>query len=137
MRLRFRSLAIAAALATFASVGAAQAKDPVQDALAGCAKELKAHCSTVKPGRGRLVSCMKAHEDKLSNQCIYALNRANYYLQALAMNIKYVVLQCRSDAVKLCPDVEIGEGRVLDCLAKNKAKVGKACDVALKDVGQY
>ena len=137
MRLRFRSLAIAAALATFASVGAAQAKDPVQDALAGCAKELKAHCSTVKPGRGRLVSCMKAHEDKLSNQCIYALNRANYHLHSVALALKYVALQCKADAVKHCPGVEIGEGRVLDCLAKNKAKIGKDCDTALKDVGQY
>ena len=137
MRLRFSSLAITAILAAFVPAGIAQAKDPVQDALRGCAKELKTHCSTVKPGGGRLVACMKAHEDKLSNQCIYALNRANYRLQSFALALKYVVLQCKADAVKYCPNVELGEGRVLDCLAKNKGKIGKDCDTALKDVGQY
>ncbi len=43
MRLRFSSLAITAILAAFVPAGIAQAKDPVQDALRGCAKELKTH----------------------------------------------------------------------------------------------
>jgi Cysteine rich repeat len=136
MRLGFGSLAVAAVLLSFLPAGAAHAKDPVQDALTGCATELKTHCSTVKPGGGRLVACMKAHEDKLSNQCVYALNRASYHLQSFTSALKYVALQCKADAVKHCTGVVIGEGRVLDCLDKNRAKIDKNCDTALRDVGR-
>lgn len=112
----------------------ARAQDPIQDALNGCAKEIKTYCSAVAPGDGRLVACMKAHEDKLSDGCIYALNRADYLVKRLAISVKYVFEQCRADAVKLCPDVKVGEGRVIACLAKQKDKVGKACTTALADV---
>src|SRR3546814_3803781 len=56
--------------------GTAAAQDPVQDALKGCESELQTYCSEVTPGDGRLVSCAEAYEDKLSSQCIAAINRA-------------------------------------------------------------
>jgi len=49
--------------------------------------------------------------------------------------LRYVGLQCKADALKHCPNVKIGEGRVLDCLAENKSKTGKDCSIALRDVG--
>ena len=117
-------------------LGAANAQDPVSDALKGCSKEINAYCSSVTPGGGRLVSCAKAHEDKLSDECIYSLNRAGYWLETLARTLSYVVSQCAADAVKFCPDVELGEQRVLNCLNSNKANLNKFCSLALSDISK-
>ena len=117
-------------------LGATNAQNPVEEALKGCSKEIKAYCSSVTPGGGRLVSCAKAHEDKLSSECIYALNRAGYWLGFLARTITYVASQCEADALKYCPDVKLGEERVLNCLAANIGNLNKYCGLALRDIGK-
>ncbi len=117
-------------------LGAANAQNPVEEALLGCSKEINAYCSTVTPGGGRLVSCAKAHEDKLSSECIYSINRAGYWLDYLARTVEYVVSQCAADALAYCPDVKVGEERVLNCLSENKASLSKYCGLALRDVGR-
>ncbi len=116
--------------------GAANAQGPVQDALKGCSNEIKTYCSAVTPGGGRLVSCAKAHEDKLSSDCVYAINRAGYWVRFLASTLQYVATQCVADAVKFCPDVKLGEERVLNCLATNRVKLNKYCGLALSDIGK-
>ena len=116
--------------------GLASAQGPVEDALEGCSNELKTYCSAVTPGGGRLVSCAKAHEDKLSPECISAINRAGYWVQFIASTLRYVVTQCKADALKYCPDVELGEERVLNCLASNRAELSKYCGLALEDIGK-
>ncbi len=117
-------------------LGASQAQNAVEEALKDCSKELKEYCSSVTPGGGRLVSCAKAHEDKLSSQCIYAINRAGYWLDSLTRTLSYVGSQCAADALKHCPDVKLGEERVLNCLQANKANLNKYCGLALKDIGR-
>jgi hypothetical protein len=116
------------------TLGAANAQNPVVDALKGCSKEIETYCSSVTPGGGRLVSCARAHEDKLSSECVYSLNRAGYWLETLALTLSYVVSQCAADALKFCPDVELGEQRVLNCLGENKASLNKYCSLALSDI---
>ena len=110
--------------------------DPIADALKDCSSELQTYCSSVTPGEGRLVSCAKAHEDKLSSQCISAINRASYWVNFAAHTLAYVVLQCKADALKFCPDVEIGEQRVLNCLSDNSDGLSKYCGLALSDIGK-
>lgn len=131
------SASIIAALFLFcAPLGTAHAQNPVEEALKGCSKEIKTYCSTVTPGGGRLVSCAKAHEDKLSSECIYAINRAGYWLEFLTRTLSYVASQCGADALKYCPDVKLGEERVLNCLRANNAKLNKYCGLALRDIGK-
>ncbi len=116
---------------------ATNAQNPVEEALRGCSKEIKAYCGSVTPGGGRLVSCAKAHEDKLSSECVYAINRAGYWLDFLARTLTYVASQCEADALKFCANVNLGEERVLNCLRANKASLNKYCDLALRDIGKY
>lgn len=111
-------------------------EDPIAEALMDCSNEIKTYCSSVTPGGGRLVSCAKAHEDKLSSQCIAAINRAGYWVSFLANTLAYVVLQCEADAEKFCKDVELGDERVLNCLSDNRADLSKYCGLALTDVGR-
>ncbi len=119
-----------------ASAGTANAQGPVIDALATCSTEINSYCSAVTPGGGRLVFCMKAHEDKLSSQCKLSINRAEFWLRSLTRTLAYVANQCKSDALKYCPDVKVGEERVLNCLNENRANLNKFCDLALGDVGR-
>ena len=42
---------------------------------ASCATDIKSFCSQVTPGEGRLMLCMMAHEDKLSDQCFKTSRR--------------------------------------------------------------
>ena len=130
-------LIIFGAIVIFCSpVGPASAQGPVEEALQGCSKELKTFCSSVTPGEGRLVSCIEAHEDQLSSECISALNRAGFWLDTLTRTLTYVGAQCASDALKFCPDVKLGEQRVINCLRENKAKLDKYCGLALQDIGK-
>jgi hypothetical protein len=38
-----------------------------------CRDDLKAYCSNVKPGEGRLINCMKKNDSKLKTRCKTAL----------------------------------------------------------------
>ena len=38
-----------------------------------CRDDLKAYCSSVKPGEGRLLNCINKHEEKISGRCKQAL----------------------------------------------------------------
>lgn len=131
-----KRLFLAVIITLAGSIGVSQAQNPIDDAINGCEKELKSYCSMVKPGGGRLVSCIKAHEDKLSSKCVYALSRADFRLQSLALFLNYITFQCKDDAVKNCADVKLGDNRVLSCLAKNKSKLATNCVTALKDIGE-
>jgi hypothetical protein len=130
-------LAVLAALAFLClPLGASYAQGPVEEALKGCSNEIRTYCSAVTPGGGRLVSCAKAHEDKLSTGCKYAINRAGYWVQYIASTLQYVAIQCAADALKFCPDVKLGEARVLNCLASNRANLNRYCGLALGDIGK-
>src|SRR3546814_10677345 len=97
-----------------------------------CSSDLQTYCIEVTPGDGRLVSCAEAYEDKLSSQCIAAINRAGYWLTYLATTIDYIARQCEADAAKHCPDVELGEQRVLNCLASHRKQLDEYCSLALR-----
>ena len=90
---------------------------------------------TVKDmGEGRLLACFYAHEDKLSGQCQYALYDAASQLDAAVNALNYVATQCHDDILAHCAEVQVGEGRVLECLNANSASVSDACKQAVKDV---
>jgi hypothetical protein len=113
---------------------ASHAQNPVQQALKGCSKEIKTYCSSVKPGGGRMVACAKAHEDKLSSSCIYAINRAGFWLNTITRSLKYVATQCKADARKYCKGIKPGSGRIVTCLNSNKDRLNKFCATAIRDV---
>ena len=54
-------------------MAAAQVSDKLK---AACGADYKAHCSTVVPGGGRIIACMKAHAAQLSPGCKAALAEA-------------------------------------------------------------
>lgn len=112
----------------------ATAGDIVAGIEEGCAVEIEQFCSQVTPGDGRMLACFFAHEDKISGKCQYALYNAAAELEQAATALSYVASQCENDIMAHCADVQLGEGRVLDCLDANKENVSEACQQAVSDV---
>lgn len=125
------------------SLPAPAAEDPlgkgVQGALEtfveGCQQELTTYCKDVTPGDGRLIACLFAFQDKLSPRCEYALYDSVGQLDRTLTNLSYVVGECRDDLKTHCAGIKPGEGRLLDCLKKNEAKISARCNTALKETG--
>ena len=119
------------------------AEDPLQKGMVGaietfaegCQVELTTFCKDVTPGEGRILACLYAFEDKISPQCEYALYDSVSQLNRTLATISYVAGECREDLAAFCADIKPGEGRLVDCLNKNQAKVSSRCNNALKDVG--
>ena len=101
----------------------------------GCKQEIDTYCKTVTPGEGRILACLYAHSEKLSNRCEYALYDAAAQLERAVAALTYVANECDSDLEKFCSSVQPGEGRLLQCLEKNEKKVSGRCKSALKEVG--
>lgn len=114
--------------------GSASAQDIVSTVQKGCAAEIESFCSQVTMGEGRLLACFYAHEDKLSGQCQYALYNASAQLEHAVSALNYVAGQCQNDILNLCANVQLGEGRVVECLKSNSDSVSAACTQAMNDV---
>jgi Cysteine rich repeat len=107
----------------------------VETVVKGCEKEISSYCKDVTPGEGRVLACLYAHQDKLSGRCEYALYDAAAQLERVIAALTYVANECRDDLKTYCSGVEPGEGRLVDCIEKNKEKVSSRCKQAISDVG--
>lgn len=123
---------IAAALMS-ASSGAFALESIVQAVAEGCKSEIESYCSKVTPGEGRVVACLLAHQDKLSGRCDYVLYEGAAQLDRMLTAITYVASECRDDILKHCAKIQVGEGRVAQCLKKNEVQLTGRCKDALKD----
>jgi hypothetical protein len=108
---------------------------PVETVLTGCKKELETYCKDVTPGQGRILACLYAYGDKLSGRCDYALHDAAVQLERAVAALTYVANECRDDLDKYCSDIAPGQGRLVNCIKANEAKVSDRCKQAFKDVG--
>jgi len=116
--------------------GRAQAADSLVDSLKkACNKELTTFCKGVVPGEGRILACLYAFEDKVSDKCVYALYDASLQLEQAVAAVKFAATQCKDDLHKFCANVKVGQGRALACLHQNEKDVSQACKDALKQTG--
>ena len=110
-------------------------KGVVQTVADGCKAELETYCKDVTPGEGRVLACLYAHEDKISAKCEYALFDAAAQLERVIGAMTFVANECEDDLLAHCASIEPGQGRVLDCLKKNKDKLSQRCQDGLETVG--
>lgn len=107
----------------------------VEKVTKACGSEVQTYCSQVTPGRGRLLSCLYAHEDKLSAQCINTLYDGLAMLERALDSISFWVTQCDQDIDKFCAATEMGAGRIARCLLENKGNLSERCTSAIDEVG--
>lgn len=116
--------------------GVASAQQALIDSVVkGCDKELKTFCKDVTPGEGRGLACLYAFSDKLSPKCEYALYDAAAQLERAVNALAYAANECKEDLTKYCANIKPGQGRLLQCIDRNDAKVTTRCKQALKDTG--
>jgi len=118
------------------SGGRAQAEDTLVDGVKkACNKELTTFCKGVVPGQGRVLACLYAFEDRVSDQCAYAVYDAAVQLEQAVAALKFAATQCKDDLKKFCADVKPGQGRGLACINRNEKDVSQQCKDALKQTG--
>jgi hypothetical protein len=110
---------------------AARLDAAVKKVEAACSDDLKKYCSTVTPGEGRLILCMQAHEDKVSEKCDFALFDASRRLNRALDRIDRAADICWSDIEKYCSNIPEGGGRILQCLTGQKTSITSACQSEL------
>ena len=115
------------------SMNSASAMEALIESVAtGCEKELTSFCAQVTPGEGRILACLYAHGDKVSGQCVFALYDAAAQLERFIGALTYVANECEEDLDTHCAAVEMGEGRIAQCLLDNKSKLNQRCATAIE-----
>ena len=117
--MKLKALSISAALSA-ALLLAASAADAAPSAMAkACAKDIKSVCGDVKPGKGALKDCVKAHYNDLSPDCQVAIVRAAAVGKA-----------CKADMKQFCGDSKSGKAATA-CLQSHMAEVSDGCKDAV------
>lgn len=82
-----------------------------------CKKDIEKYCENVKPGEGRVWSCLREHNSNLSEECREHMEKAR---QGHGV--------CENDVKKFCKDVKPGEGRVWSCLKEHRSQLSDRCE---------
>lgn len=113
-------------------------RSQVRDRIAGaigriegaCREELHNFCSTVTPGEGRLLLCMQAHEDKLSNQCELALFDASRHIQQTMQKIGRAAEACWTDIQMQCGC----DSSIAQCISEKRANLSPRWQAAAAEL---
>ena len=95
--------------------------------LENCAPELQEFCSTVRVGQARVVACIYAHADQISQVCYMSLFAVSRQLEQAMVSFRKAKFDCTSDLNQYCSKVPAGGGRKLDCLIKNRVTLLDRC----------
>jgi hypothetical protein len=85
-----------------------------------CKADVEQFCKDVKPGQGRIWSCLKSHDAELSQACKDRMDQMREKGKAFGM-------ACREDAKKFCKDVRPGQGRIVSCLKNHQGDLSESC----------
>jgi len=135
MRNVMASVVVFCILAVCGGCATTQPKGLADMVAEGCKADIDTHCKGVAPGEGRMLACLYAYSDQLSERCEYALYNAASQLEWAVQSLAYAASECRNDLQTYCSDVNPGEGRLIQCLDKNKNKISDRCKQAKKDIG--
>jgi hypothetical protein len=115
--------------------GAAGAQEALLDyVVESCQPDLDKYCAGVTPGEGRLLYCVAAHQDKISDKCEGALIDAAMILTDVTDRIVNVAEACGTELEQFCGDVEVGEGRVIMCLDEHDDDLSDQCATAVDEM---
>ncbi len=107
-----------------------------QSIFESCETDLKAYCSQVTPGDGRIVACLYAHEDTLSESCDAATEDHANLLDWFFESVRYVMDQCANDIQKHCADVAFGGGRIFSCLIEKTSSLTDGCKALVPEMSK-
>ncbi len=106
------------AAAVFCITVAAEAS--AQQKPGPCAEDAAKLCKGVKQGEGRMVQCLKQHENELSSGCKEQAAEVKEKIHDFAS-------ACKEDMKKLCAETKPGGGRLVQCLKQHEAELSAGC----------
>lgn len=112
---------------------AAEEESVAEMVLKDCGIEIEDFCGTVTPGRGRIVACLYAHNDQLSELCEGALEIGIIQFKIIMSAVSHVAEQCSRDLEKHCEGLEVGGGQIYQCLVENKDNLEENCREAFAE----
>ncbi len=119
---RTRAVLVAAAALLFLSL----MPDPI--ALAWpCQEDIRTFCKEVVPGSGRVDSCLKEHQDEISQECREAR-------LGIKEKVRGAVDACAGDVMKFCKGVALGDARIARCMKEHEAELSPACRAQAKEL---
>ena len=134
-RLFWVSVLLALGGAAGAQDEAAESDTPLLDyVVESCQADLDKYCNQVTPGEGRMLYCVAAHQDKISDQCEGALVDAAMILADVTDRVVTTAEACGPELEKFCGNVELGGGRVLACLNEHDDELSDTCEAAVDDL---
>lgn len=103
-------------------------KKSINQLKSACKTDVDKLCSDVTPGEGRIVSCLRSKEDRLSPSCKKAWSSANARISERMDKAEVAFRkECGSDVQKYCSNVPSGRGRILDCLSQHEDDLSGSC----------
>jgi hypothetical protein len=88
-----------------------------------CESDLQKYCKDVTQGAGRVMACLKAHDDKLTPACKQGFEAAQAEFHK---NMKAAHAACAGDVQKFCGGVEKPKD-VASCLNSHTADLSSQC----------
>jgi hypothetical protein len=85
-----------------------------------CAADVKAFCSGVQAGSGRITACIRPHLAGLSQTC-----EDRVLTEAVTAKV------CAADVARLCAGVVRGTGGVRSCIKSHMAEISEPCKDAM------
>ena len=105
--------------------------------IPSCEADAAILCPGLPLNSQKSLMCLMAYEDNLSLACKLGIVETAMMVEMSMLAIDYSIKACETDADKYCGEVEVGEGRIVQCLRKNESKISETCSSALKDTGLW
>jgi hypothetical protein len=90
-----------------------------------CADDVAKYCKDVQPGGGRIVRCLKQHEQELSPAC-------KQHAAEVKKKGQEFRAACEDDVLRLCGDVKAGGGRIVHCLKQHEQELTPDCKAKMQ-----
>jgi hypothetical protein len=88
-----------------------------------CSGDVATFCKEVNPGGGRMIGCLKQHENELSPECKAQMKDG-------AKRFKEAHEACKDDVDALCQGIKPGGGRIIKCLKAHEEELSPECKEA-------
>lgn len=85
-----------------------------------CEADIKMFCKNVKPGKGRILRCMRQYDKYLSSPCME-------HIGVVKEKTRVFMKACNMDIQKFCNHVQAGNGEVYRCLKQHQAQLAASC----------
>jgi Cysteine rich repeat len=104
----------------------------VQSVQQACAPDVSKFCGNVTRGEGRLLVCMHAHDDQLSQGCQMSLYQVSRGLEQALGRVEKIADACWSDIQAQCGNAE----RIGQCVMEKAQSLSPQCQAVVAGLRQ-